>query len=63
MYYSDSIDDFTLSYSKDPEYVAVHENSRTSTPKGLTQVIMKINNYFDTVPFLSSIWLLHLYSL
>ena len=24
--------------AKDPEYVAVHENSRTSTPKGLTQV-------------------------
>ena len=23
---------------KDPEYVAVHESSRTSTPKGLTQV-------------------------
>ena len=30
-----------LSLPKDPEYVAVHENSRTSTPKGLTQVIMK----------------------
>lgn len=29
---------FAISLVEDPEYVAVHENSRTSTPKGLTQV-------------------------
>ncbi|XP_073227769.1 probable ATP-dependent RNA helicase DDX10 [Porites lutea] len=35
-----SVQDLARLSLQDPEYVAVHENSRTSTPKGLTQSYM-----------------------
>lgn len=44
-----SIQDLARLSLQDPEYIAVHENSRTSTPKGLTQsyVVCELSEKLD----------------